>query len=235
MKCIKNYFVSISFLIISQVATASLKDIPLFLKSAFRNPNVVGAVLPSSSGVGRELLRYVVRSQKENPSKPLKILEVGSGTGEVTAAIVENLRDIDHVDLVEISPEFCQVLHEKFDKYPNVSIYCLSILDWQPTEQYDYIISTLPFNSFEYGLMDNIVNHLTGLIKPSGILSYVAYAGIAEMKKHFLWGKKLSDHKRKMERLKQWRSQYQISKKTIIKNVPPINIYHLEIPRGVKK
>ena len=225
----KRHFVSLSLLIVSTVATASLTDIPLFLLNAFKKPHVVGAVLPCMSGVGKELTRYVVQSQDDNPSRPLNILEVGAGTGAMTEVVIANLRDIDHLDVIEISPEFCEVLHEKFDKHPNVSIHCLSIIDWRPESQYDFIISTLPFNSFDYDLMDSIINHLTTLIKHDGMLSYVAYTGIAQIRKPFLWGKKRADHTRKMKRLKQWRSQYMIAEKTILKNVPPINVYHLQI------
>lgn len=215
-------------LVLTVPALANLNDAKLFIKSAFKNPCVVGAVLPSSHGVGEELMRYVLHYQKENPSKPLSILEVGAGTGPMSEVIISHLREFDHVDLVEISPEFCQILHEKFDKYPNVSIHCLSILDWRPVERYDFIISTLPFNSFAYNLMDSIINHLNRLIKPGGIISYVAYKGIAEIKKHFLWGEKKIEHVKKIRRLEQWRVHRLISKKTILQNVPPINIYHLQ-------
>lgn len=225
----KRDLVLIHVLIFSGVAVAGIKDIPVFLVNAFKKPNVVGAILPCAAGVGKELTRYMISGQKENQDSPLHILEVGGGTGEMTEVIVAHLRAIDHLDVVEIVPEFCERLHEQFDKYPNVTIHCMSIIDWQPGYKYDFVISTLPFNSFEYDLMDSIIDHLGVLIKPSGILSYVAYAGIAEIKKPFLWGKKRADHKKKMKRLKQWRSHYLIAKKTIIKNVPPINIYHMKI------
>ena len=221
--------ICVSLLIISQASMAGLKEISLFLRNAYNKPHVVGAIMPCTSTVGNELVRYVVQNQKDNPKKPLNILEVGAGTGPMTEIIIKNLRDIDHLDVIEISPEFCKVLHEKFDGYPNVSIHCLSIIDWVPSYRYNFIISTLPFNSFDFELMDSIIDHLTVLIKSGGILSYVAYAGIAALKEPFLWGKKRADHKRKMERLKQWHAQYFIAKKTIIRNVPPINVYHLKI------
>ena len=116
----KRYFLATSLLIIVHIATATFKDAKLFIKNAFKNPNIVGAVLPSSAGVGKELMSYVVRYQKNNPNVALNLLEVGAGTGSMTEVIVASLRDIDHLDLIEISPEFCQILHDKFDKYPNV-------------------------------------------------------------------------------------------------------------------
>lgn len=227
MEFVKELFVCVSLLVIAIVARANIKDVPVFLKNAFKKPNVVGALLPCSSEVGKELTRYIVRSQKENPKKPLNILEVGGGTGAMTEVIIANLRDVDHLDVIEIGQDFCQMLHEKYDKYPNVSIHCLSILDWHPSYTYDFIISTLPFNSFDYELMNNSITHMTSLVTSGGILSYVAFVGIAQLKEPFLWGKKRVEHKMKMKRLKQWRSRYQIAKKIIIKNMPPINIYHL--------
>lgn len=228
----KKLVICIFSLPVCNAVLADFRDIPLFLMNAFKQPNIVGAILPCTSGVGKELTRCMVRSQRVHPEHPLRILEVGAGTGAMTEIIVGHVRDIDQVDVVEISPEFCSVLHDKFDKYKNLSIHCMSIIDWHPEQAYDFIISTLPFNSFDYELMDSIINHLTLLIKSGGVLSYVAYAGIAQLKKPFLWGKKRADHKRKMKRLKEWRRQYKIAKKTIIKNVPPINIYHLCIEKN---
>lgn len=234
MNYVKSLYVPLSILFAAQTSLANLKDAKLFIKSAFKNPHVVGAVLPSSHGVGEELTRYVLRSQKENPGRPLRILEVGAGTGSMSEVISSHVKKFIEegveiqVDLIEISSDFCQILHDKFDQYPYISIRCLSVLDWQPTECYDFIISTLPFNSFEYELMDNIINHLTKLIKPGGVISYVAYAGIAEVKKHLLWGKKKIEHVKKIKRLEQWRAHRLKRKKTILKNVPPINIYHLQ-------
>lgn len=219
---------SLTVMLVVESACTNLKDAKLFIKNAFKDPSVVGAVRPSSKSVGEELMRYVLKSQQENPGKPLRILEVGAGTGPVSEVIISHARACDHVDLIEIFPDFCKVLHEKFDTYQNVSIQCLSILDWQPAEPYDFIISTLPFNSFEYDLMNGIVNHFELLIKSGGVISYVAYVGISGLIAHFAWGHKKTEQVKKIKRIKQWQESHLKSKKTILKNVPPINIYHLQ-------
>jgi phospholipid N-methyltransferase len=128
MNSVKSLWLSLSIVLIGQCAYANFEDAKLFIKSAFKNPREVGAVLPSSHGVGEELMHYVLQSQQKNPHKPLHILEVGAGTGPMSEVIISHLREGDHVDLVEISPEFCKILHDKFDTYHNVSIHCLSIL-----------------------------------------------------------------------------------------------------------
>lgn len=222
---------SLFSLMIGCTLSSTMRDVGAFIKSAIKDPHVVGAVMPSSLGVGEELTRFMVKSQRENPSKPLHVLEVGAGTGPMTEVIIARMRSVDHLDVVEISPDFCAILHEKFDRYPNVSIHCGSILDWKPAYSYDFIISTLPFNSFKYDLINNIINHMNILIADKGIISYIAYTGMAQLRGTFLLGKKKAEHRMKIKRIEQWRAQYEIAKKTIIKNVPPTNIYHLCIQK----
>lgn len=222
---------SLFLLTICCTMSTTMQDVRTFIKSAIKDPHVVGAIMPSSAGVGEELTRFMVKSQRENPSKPLRLLEVGAGTGPMTEVIIAHMRSVDHLDVVEISPDFCAILHKKFDKYPNVSIHCVSILDWKPAYSYDFIISTLPFNSFKYDLMNDIINHMNLLIADKGIISYIAYTGMAQLRGTFLFGQKKAEHRMKMKRIEQWRSQYEIAKKTIFKNIPPTNIYHLCIQK----
>lgn len=207
----------------------SLGEIQSFLKAFFNDPSTVGAIFPSSSLVGNELVKYMVQTIAEHPDRPLRILEVGSGTGCMTQVIADNLRDIDHLDAVEISEQMCIGLHNKFDKFGNVAVHCISILDWNPKYQYDFIISTLPFNSLDFKLTITIIDHLTQLIKTNGVLSYVAYTGIAQIKEVFLWGKNKKKHQLKMKKLHELRNQFEIDAQTILRNIPPINIYHLQI------
>ncbi len=202
-------------------------DLPIFWINALKKPTTVGALMPSGSAVGHELTRYIVKSQHEKPFHPLNILEVGAGTGSVTHVIIDHMRPLDRLDVIEISSEFCSVLHDKYDTYPHVSIHCMSILDWQPEQHYDFIISTLPFNSFDYELMNSIIVRLMSLIKPQGIVSYISFTGIAQLQKLFLWGDLRSEHIHKMNRLKLLRNYYQIAEKTILMNLPPITVYHL--------
>jgi phospholipid N-methyltransferase len=208
------------------------QDFRAFIRSAIKSPRVVGAIMPSSADVGEELTRFIVQAQRERPSRALRILEVGAGTGSMTESIISHMRSTDHVDVIEISPEFCEILHKKFDKYPNVSIHCISILDWKPTYCYDFIVSTLPFNSFKFDLVNNIINHMNTLILDKGIISYIAYTGMAQLRGAFLFGQKKAEHRMKMKRINEWRSQYEIARNTIIKNIPPATVYHLCIRKS---
>ncbi len=222
------------FVCVAFMATASfgveLKELAHFVVQFCNNPAQVGAVAPCTQAVGAELTKYVAKFQTEHPREPRHILEVGAGTGPITLVIAQLLRpNLDTFDAVEISPEFCAVLHKKIDGNYKVNIKCVSILDWKPAYKYDFIISTLPFNSLPLDLMSDILDHLQLLIKSNGVFSYVAYAGAARIKKSFLWGEKKAEHVAKMEILEEFRKEYQIDKNLILLNFPPIDVFHLRI------
>ena len=104
----------------------------------------------------------------------------------------------------------------------------MSILDWQPEDQYDLIISTLPFTLFSVGMMSGVIEHLKKLIKPHGVLSYVAYLGGSTLKKLFSWGPQKQEHAKKITILNALRARYEIDRTIVWKNVPPIHVYHLQ-------
>lgn len=215
-------------------ALATFKDGIEHVRAFIRHPAQVGAVTPCSTHVAMELCKYVEQYVSAGGA-PLRILEVGAGSGAISRWLVGLLRVCDTVDLVEIAPELCTVLHDQFDAYANVSVRCVSILDWQPMQPYDLIVSTLPFTSLEAELVERAVAHFQRLIKPGGIFSYVSYVGVAEAKTYLLWGKKRTEHHKKMAILKEFRKKFLFDKHVVLLNCPPINVYHLKIGCAVQE
>ena len=71
--------------------------------------HTTGAVLPSGRFLARSLARYVGGNGAGQ-----RILEVGPGTGAVTAQIVRVLGPHDRLDLVELNDDFVRRLNERF-------------------------------------------------------------------------------------------------------------------------
>lgn len=207
----------------------NVSDVFTFAKGYIKHPLNVGSPFPCSSSVGYELATHLIRYMKENTNKPLRILEVGAGTGSITQVLVRILRPIDHLDVIEISSDYCVSLQKKFGAHSTVSIHCISFIDWNPGYEYDFIISTLPLNSFDHELLNATIHRFKQLIKQGGVLSYVAIAGIAHANKYLLWGKAKKEHTDNMQTLKQFRDQYQIRAATVLASCPPIRVYHLRI------
>lgn len=83
-------------------------DIVRFLRNWAANPLQVGAVSPS----GRALARAMARQVPAAGDWP--VLELGPGTGPVTAALIERGIAPERIVAVEYSADFCALLVERF-------------------------------------------------------------------------------------------------------------------------
>jgi phosphatidylethanolamine/phosphatidyl-N-methylethanolamine N-methyltransferase len=79
-----------------------------FLRSWFEKPLATGAVMPSGRVLARTMARYV------DPDSKGPVIELGPGTGPVTAALVERGVDPARLVLVEFNPTFCRMLRSRY-------------------------------------------------------------------------------------------------------------------------
>ena len=87
---------------------ADVSDEFVFLRAWMRAPLITAAMLPS----GRALSRAVAAAV--DPSSPGAIVELGPGTGAVTAALVERGIQPERLILIEFLPEFCELLRRRY-------------------------------------------------------------------------------------------------------------------------
>ena len=90
-----------------------LPDGARFLKSWLGRPLQVGAVQPSGRALARTMAGYV------DPAVPGPVIEIGPGTGPVTAALLERGIAPERLVLVEYGTEFCSLLRRR---YPGVTV-----------------------------------------------------------------------------------------------------------------
>jgi phospholipid N-methyltransferase len=188
-----------------------------------------GSILPSSRFLGRALtgpLRHAPAARR--------ILEVGPGTGPVTAEILRQLRPGDRLDIVEINERFVAHLRRRFDREPlfrrhrrQVQLIHAPLQEVPGKDVYDFLISGLPLNNFSVSLVRDIFRAYRRLLKPDGILSYFEYVLIRRLKMPFVTGrerKRLFCVGRLMER--QIRA-HQFREDIVYWNVPPAVARHL--------
>jgi phosphatidylethanolamine/phosphatidyl-N-methylethanolamine N-methyltransferase len=84
-----------------------------FIRSWIEKPISMGAVTPSSRVLARAMARYV------DPAIPGPVVELGSGTGAVTQALVDKGVDPSRLVLVEFNPSFCRLLRTR---YPDATV-----------------------------------------------------------------------------------------------------------------
>lgn len=206
------------------VKESSLSNALIFLGATLKRPQEVGAIAPSSKYLGYAISKYI-----ENKDNPIKVIEVGPGTGAFTKIIADKLKPQDQLDVVEYNPEFVKLLKKKFDSYNNVDIQCTSITDWKPDYGYDFMVSSLPFNAFNADFVKLILEHYESIMNPGGIISYFEYMLIPTLKKAIIPPDQKSDFIKLHGFLKDFRNKYEFHTDKVFKNLPPAKVYSLKI------
>jgi phospholipid N-methyltransferase len=194
-----------------------------------------GSILPSSRALARALVGPM--RQRRGPSK---VLEIGPGTGAVTAEILRQLRPGDELDIVEINAHFVALLEKRFAEEPawsrrraQVRLIHAPLQDVPGQAVYDYMISGLPLNNFPLALVRDIFRSYQRLLKPGGTLSYFEYLWIRQLKSALV---KASQRQRLhvLGRFLDRRIRaYQVAQQRVFFNVPPAAARHMQFePAG---
>ena len=151
-----------------------------FLKAIRHEFRHTGACLPSS--------RFVAAAMTEdlNSNRPgWNILEVGTGTGAISKAIILNMREDDTLTLCDINPEMIAGLKTMLEKLPEynrhkerIHIICGPVQDLPDSQKFDLIISSVPFLNFDAALTKSILEKYHQLSKPDTKLKYFQYVAL---------------------------------------------------------
>lgn len=200
-----------------------------FLKHFLRNPSNVGAVVPLSHAAIDELLRDM---EERADDRPWNILDAGAGVGNISEKIQRRMRPNDRLDLVEIDNECCEFLDRKFHDDKRVHIQCISIIDWNPKYQYDFIVSTLPFQNFDADFVQKIFDHYLVISSEGAMCSYIEYKGIGRLKKLFTKEKEALE--KRLDCIEEFHKDHLVEKNSVYQNFLPSNVYHLQLHQHTK-
>lgn len=164
-----------------------ISEYSTFFREFSRTFDTTGALVPS----GRFLARALARPLREHAGGPMRILEVGPGTGAVTQEIVRHVRPPDdRLHIVELNERFVSLLRRRFDAEPEfcrvaaqTSIFHAPVQELRVDEPYDYIVCGLPFNNFPPELVEAIFRHLLGILRPGGCMTFFEYLWVRPFKK----------------------------------------------------
>ncbi|HZZ72925.1 MAG TPA: methyltransferase domain-containing protein [Pirellulales bacterium] len=161
-----------------------LADQRVFLKQFWSQYRTTGAIWPSGRSLSRALARFV-----REGTGPRRILEVGPGTGAVTAEIIRGMNAADRLELVELNDDFVRHLQARFATdalFQTVAerseIHHAPVEALTADQSYDLIVSGLPLNNFEVVEVDAILNSFRRLLKPGGTISFFEYMAIRKVK-----------------------------------------------------
>ncbi|MFW6348204.1 MAG: class I SAM-dependent methyltransferase [Cyclonatronaceae bacterium] len=184
-----------------------------------RDISKTGAVAPSSKFLANDIVQYL-KLQINSANRPLRILELGPGTGTLTKAIMKALRPQDSLELVEINPHFCRMLRRKF-KDEGIRVHYEDVLEFQPDMRYDYVFSSIPYESIPEEVSEQIWRKKMELCTPEGMISYYKYLNINRFRCKYE---------------KQMVKEFCVDKKLVFLNLPPAQLFTLKMrDAGLRK
>jgi len=211
-----------------------LHDHRVFWKEFRDNFHTTGAVLPSGRLLGRALARYV-------GTRPTacRVLEVGPGTGAVTAHIVKRLGPEDQLDLVELNAEFVHRLNERFaseEGFRKVAgrarVLHQRLEELPQNVEYDLIVSGLPLNNFPVADVEHILQVFKRLLRPGGTLSFFEYIAIRPARAMVSGAKERTRLRGISDALSGLLGPFEVRRDWIWPNIPPAWVHHVRRPKG---
>lgn len=216
------------------IKTKSFNEILCFIKEAYKNIGKTGAIMPMSSLTSKNIANQIIQDFNNNintnNNSKIKLLEVGAGTGNMSDHLIATLEKNNinfQIDLIEINSEFTNLLNKKFKNNKNVNIINANVLDFNPDGRYDYIVSTLPFNSIDFSVEEvkRIFDKFQNLAKYKGKIFWVEYAILGDIIKTFSNNKNKNNYIQKHKVIDEFKNMNHTKREFILLNVPPVYIY----------
>jgi phospholipid N-methyltransferase len=149
---------------------------PSFVEEFFRNPAVVGSLVPSSQALTDKVMEPI------DFATAGCIVEYGPGTGVFTDILIQRRKADTVLVVVEVNERFCELLQERYSGQPNVHVIQGSA---DKTNEYlaergiaraDYVVCGLPFSSLSRHLGWRILECTRQILLPNGKLILFQYS-----------------------------------------------------------
>jgi phosphatidylethanolamine/phosphatidyl-N-methylethanolamine N-methyltransferase len=154
----------------------------LFFLRWLRNPRSVGAVLPSSSGLGNAMAAQLSELHVDE-----YVLELGPGTGPVTRALCRAGVRQDRLVIIEREHAFIEKLKHDF---PEALVLegdardLISMLHAHNVRQVAAVVSSLPLLSIPKAIRDVVVHEAFKALKPNGVFIQFTYGLLSPVPRH---------------------------------------------------
>jgi phospholipid N-methyltransferase len=138
-----------------------------FLRGFFKNPVMVGSIIPSSRVLIDKMLGPV------DWANTRLFVEYGPGVGTFTRPILDRLGPDAALVTIDTNPDFTRYLKEQIDDPRLVAVTGSAadveeILADRNLGQADYVLSGLPFSTLPPGVGDAIAEATSNVIRPGG-------------------------------------------------------------------
>ncbi len=203
-----------------------------FVSGFATNWKQTGSIIPSSRSLARAMTSIL--PDRHHRRKPLRILEVGAGTGAITSEILKAIRPDDTLVVYELSQEFARILEARRVHDPDwrdrgMELRVLPFPEGVTGEQFDFAICSLPFNNFPSTLVRKCMAAFEETLAEDGKLAFFEYCHVRNVRLRI--GREKTEFirlKRIDTILSDYLNRHRISRKMVRLNVPPAWVHILQ-------
>lgn len=145
----------------------------VFARNFFKNPKMLGSLIPSS----RFLIKQLLRDVKWNDVRVF--VEYGPGVGTISGEIVKRMRPDAKLIVFEINDDFVRVMKNRFQNDPRVHVLHRSAAEVQDAlrelglEKADCAIAGIPFSIMKEEDRQAVLRNTHAALRPGG--SFLVY------------------------------------------------------------
>jgi phosphatidylethanolamine/phosphatidyl-N-methylethanolamine N-methyltransferase len=145
----------------------------VFIKSLAGNPRLTGAIAPSGQALSRLMASFV------QPDEPGPVLELGPGTGVVTAALIERGIAANRIVAIEFNPDFCTRLNARFSDMAVVEGDAYDLVATLPEKHsgpFSAVVSSLPLLTRPPAIREALIEQALSRMAPGRPLIQFSYS-----------------------------------------------------------
>jgi phosphatidylethanolamine/phosphatidyl-N-methylethanolamine N-methyltransferase len=155
---------------------SSLRDNLSFLKLWLRRPASLGAMLPSGKSLALAMAEQV------DPAVPGAVVELGGGTGSITAALLECGTAATELVVIEREPALVNLLRARFARLRVIqgdARHTASLVAQAGVGPVKAVVSGLPMLSLPERVCRDIITQAFTILPPQGMLVQFTYSPLS--------------------------------------------------------
>ncbi|RIL08614.1 hypothetical protein DCC79_13400, partial [bacterium] len=200
-----------------------------FFQQFSRSIATVGSFIPTSRFAAHAMVSEMARR-----AGPRRILEVGPGTGPITAEIVRHMRADDSLVLCELNGDFVAFLEERMAadaafaaRRAQITLQHANVQDLDADDRFDFIISAIPFVNCPPEVVESILAYYRTVLKPDGVLSFIEFAYLRAVRLKMMSLDAREQAEAAIAVMARDVDPHVFRRDLVIRNVPPAWVRHL--------
>ena len=200
-----------------------------FFSQVRGNFEETGGIQPSSRYLAEAMAAPLRRFRLTDANTPVRILEIGPGTGAITRAICTCMGPQDKLDCYEINEEFVRYLggaiHRDEILADQIHIHHAPAQELTKGDRFDFAICSAPLNNFDAATINAILEPMLAAVTEQGTATLFEYVFFPALRRAFAQRALRTRLREAQSEKSQWLTRCGRNSMLVLRNLPPARIH----------